>query len=98
MRKNKDFTNLHIHLNTWNEEEFIEQSITNLDEIKIALEEQGVLFTYDFREAAHDRFIDLDNGWLIMLGRGLDRSEEHTSELQSRGHLVCSHLLEKKKK
>src|SRR5699024_10217662 len=43
MRKNKDFTNLHIHLNTWNEEEFIEQSITNLDEIKIALEEQGVL-------------------------------------------------------
>src|SRR5690625_5586016 len=24
------------------------------------------------------------------------RSEEHTSELQSRGHLVCRHLLEKK--
>src|SRR5207253_8654238 len=28
--------------------------------------------------------------------RGL-RSEEHTSELQSRGHLVCRLLLEKKK-
>src|SRR2546422_8124604 len=26
------------------------------------------------------------------------RSEEHTSELQSRLHLVCRHLLEKKKK
>src|SRR5690625_6187659 len=26
------------------------------------------------------------------------RSEEHTSELQSRGHLVCGLLLEKKKK
>src|SRR5437870_10320736 len=26
-----------------------------------------------------------------------DRSEEHTSELQSRGHLVCRLLLEKKK-
>src|SRR5690625_6590261 len=26
------------------------------------------------------------------------RSEEHTSELQSRGHLVCRPLLEKKKK
>src|SRR5690625_5490237 len=25
------------------------------------------------------------------------RSEEHTSELQSRGHLVCRRLLEKKK-
>src|SRR2546429_6286844 len=28
---------------------------------------------------------------------GLDRSEEHTSELQSRLHLVCRLLLEKKK-
>src|SRR5439155_8866627 len=27
----------------------------------------------------------------------LQRSEEHTSELQSRGHLVCRLLLEKKK-
>src|SRR5690625_6874248 len=27
---------------------------------------------------------------------GSDRSEEHTSELQSRGHLVCRLLLEKK--
>src|SRR5690625_6051988 len=33
-------------------------------------------------------------------GSGVDvpeRSEEHTSELQSRGHLVCRLLLEKKK-
>src|SRR5690625_6961623 len=28
----------------------------------------------------------------------LGRSEEHTSELQSRGHLVCRLLLEKKKR
>src|SRR5207253_10589657 len=28
----------------------------------------------------------------------MSRSEEHTSELQSRGHLVCRLLLEKKKK
>src|SRR5439155_9767649 len=32
------------------------------------------------------------------LGLWLSRSEEHTSELQSRGHLVCRLLLEKKKK
>src|SRR5207253_4494768 len=30
------------------------------------------------------------------ISAGLDRSEEHTSELQSRGHLVCRLLLEKK--
>src|SRR5690625_887830 len=33
-----------------------------------------------------------------VLGRRATRSEEHTSELQSRGHLVCRLLLEKKKK
>src|SRR2546422_7156299 len=32
------------------------------------------------------------------VGRAGDRSEEHTSELQSRLHLVCRLLLEKKKK
>src|SRR5690625_6076008 len=32
--------------------------------------------------------------WIISRRR---RSEEHTSELQSRGHLVCRLLLEKKK-
>src|SRR5439155_14029436 len=31
-------------------------------------------------------------------GISFKRSEEHTSELQSRGHLVCRLLLEKKKK
>src|SRR3989442_8102695 len=31
-------------------------------------------------------------------GRRIIRSEEHTSELQSRPHLVCRLLLEKKKK
>src|SRR5690625_6038780 len=32
-----------------------------------------------------------------MVSKALPRSEEHTSELQSRGHLVCRLLLEKKK-
>src|SRR5687768_18481552 len=36
---------------------------------------------------------------VVFLGSGgSDRSEEHTSELQSRLHLVCRLLLEKKKK
>src|SRR2546422_5892627 len=36
---------------------------------------------------------DVDSGDLVLFGR----SEEHTSELQSRLHLVCRLLLEKKK-
>src|SRR5256884_4031670 len=39
---------------------------------------------------AHDQFL---RGWTTE-----ERSEEHTSELQSRLHLVCRLLLEKKKK
>src|SRR2546429_8563733 len=39
-----------------------------------------------------DRLADSD------FARSLCRSEEHTSELQSRLHLVCRLLLEKKKK
>src|SRR5437870_7411755 len=36
--------------------------------------------------------------WLVRRNVGpRTRSEEHTSELQSRGHLVCRLLLEKKK-
>src|SRR5258708_22430575 len=35
---------------------------------------------------------------LVGAGRGHDRSEEHTSELQSPDHLVCRLLLEKKNK
>src|SRR5437870_10998562 len=35
--------------------------------------------------------------WLYRIVANAARSEEHTSELQSRGHLVCRLLLEKKK-
>ena len=40
----------------------------------------------------HTRGMSVDLG-----GRRIIRSEEHTSELQSRLHLVCRLLLEKKK-
>src|SRR2546429_5811927 len=38
-----------------------------------------------------------ENGRQLLPGAGRRRSEEHTSELQSRLHLVCRLLLEKKK-
>src|SRR5439155_7661877 len=46
-----------------------------------------ILLSEDARKATHP----LEVG----LGRDIARSEEHTSELQSRGHLVCRLLLEK---
>src|SRR5690625_5681880 len=40
----------------------------------------------------------IDSEILRQVEQQTGRSEEHTSELQSRGHLVCRLLLEKKKK
>src|SRR5690625_7666938 len=42
-------------------------------------------------------FVDSDHFKWVTDSLGHPRSEEHTSELQSRGHLVCRLLLEKKK-
>src|SRR3712207_8803780 len=51
--------------------------------------------------ALHDRAADLPRPARHLLGAAADhrlgRSEEHTSELQSRQYLVCRLLLEKKK-
>src|SRR5690606_40623983 len=43
------------------------------------------------------RIAPLINGLTVVLGPVAARSEEHTSELQSRENLVCRLLLEKKK-
>src|SRR3712207_7033165 len=54
----------------------------------------------EFHEAAaQDDLLAEQVGLAFLLEGGLDdRSEEHTSELQSRQYLVCRLLLEKKKK
>src|SRR5215510_16283354 len=42
--------------------------------------------------------VTLGSSLSLYVASNSSRSEEHTSELQSRGHLVCRLLLEKKKK
>src|SRR3989442_8617160 len=54
------------------------------------------------RHAGAVHRLDRDRAGAEAVGRGVagseeERSEEHTSELQSRPHLVCRLLLEKKK-
>src|SRR5437870_373198 len=44
-----------------------------------------------------DGLIQTHGGMGLLYWTGGQRSEEHTSELQSRGHLVCRLPLEKKK-
>src|SRR5690625_3226027 len=78
-----------------------------IDSLKKALEETGLviptittnLFTHPiFKDGgftSNDR--DVRRFALRKVLRNIDRSEEHTSELQSRGQLVCRLLCEKKK-
>src|SRR2546427_2386971 len=48
--------------------------------------------------ASSNRDVNLDIGESVMVEQwNSDRSEEHTSELQSQSNLVCRLLLEKKK-
>src|SRR5687767_15379303 len=50
------------------------------------------------REAALRNALEqASRGWRLLLERVPERSEEHTSELQSLAYLVCRLLLEKKK-
>src|SRR5258705_10231438 len=70
---------------------------------------RSTLFPYTtlFRSVFFDTFVDESGRRLSFVGngdclrfvaqRGRQRSEEHTSELQSLRHLVCRLLLEKKK-
>src|SRR5215510_1342757 len=51
----------------------------------------GWMYRSLYENKPYDRFVH-------ELISPVPRSEEHTSELQSRGHLVCRLLLEKKKK
>src|SRR5258708_19723415 len=53
--------------------------------------------TFEFDVDGVDRAIE-SIGHQDHLRAGFERSEEHTSELQSPDHLVCRLLLEKKKK
>src|SRR3712207_7522076 len=49
------------------------------------------------RRVAEDRGVDVERRLLRADEEHAERSEEHTSELQSRQYLVCRLLLEKKK-
>ncbi len=61
-----------LHLVTNNNEDYLENAKESFAEIADSLEPWGIVFSYEFDEVVHDRSIELNNGWEIVLGRGLD--------------------------
>jgi len=62
-----------ISLTTSYDDSFKKQEVeSGLVTLADSLAEHGIEFTFQFQENFHDRRIELSNGWLITLGRGLD--------------------------
>ena len=73
MNTKNDDEEIELHVVTWNEpDEMINESTENLDEITETVFDMGIKLTYEFNPNTHDRFIQSNNGWKIILGRGLD--------------------------
>jgi ATP-dependent Lon protease len=71
-KKKEPLQEIELHLVTANSEDYIEGVKEKFDQITYSLESMGINFTYEFNEFIHDRSIDMNNGWKIVLGRGLD--------------------------
>ena len=65
-------TEVKLHLVTSNVEDYIEDAKDAFEQMTYSLESLGIIFTYEFDDFIHDRSIVMDNGWKIVLGRGLD--------------------------
>lgn len=63
---------IRVHLITNNNEDYIEGAKEAFKEIYESLLDLGIDFSYEFSESQHDRSIEMNNGWKIILGRGLD--------------------------
>jgi ATP-dependent Lon protease len=65
-------TDVKLHLVTANSGEYIENAKEAFEQMSYSLELLGIRFTYEFDDYIHDRSIIMNNGWKIVLGRGLD--------------------------
>jgi ATP-dependent Lon protease len=73
MNAKSDDEEIELHVVTYNDSEYtIQESSDNLDEIAESVFDMGIKMTFEMKPNLHDRFIQSDNGWKIVLGRGLD--------------------------
>lgn len=63
---------IRVHLVTNNNEDYIQNAKEAFSELIDSLSPLGIDLSYEFNDTQHDRSIEMDNGWKIILGRGLD--------------------------
>lgn len=61
-----------LHLVTANNEDYLENAKEAFQQITYSLESIGIIFSYEFDDNIHDRSLVMNNGWKVILGRGLD--------------------------
>lgn len=72
-----------LSLTTSAEDAYQQREISKkLDEIKANVVKDGVDLTYDFSSTAHRRGIEADNGWKIIIDRGLDIFQKPDSKYE----------------
>ena len=91
-QRNSEAEKITLKLITWNDKDFMESATESFNEIKDSLSEINIDFEVEFKETAHDRFITCNNGWRIILGRGLDIWQK------SNGRYDMAELLQEKRK
>ena len=64
--------NVNLELVTKVEDYEASELSETFDEIQQNLVKYRILFDYKFEEGIHDRYIEINTGWKIILGRGLD--------------------------
>lgn len=72
-----------LHLTTSAEDPYQEQvNSQKFDELAQSLVNEGIEFTYEFNDKIHRRGIELDNGWKIIIDRGLDIFQKPESKYE----------------
>lgn len=67
---------IYFEVITWNIPERMSDSIAYFEEFKENVADLGIHFTF-IMEDRHDRYFEANNGWKIILGRGLDIFEKN---------------------
>ena len=72
-----------LDLTTSVEDAYQEREVSKkLDEVRTSVIKHGVNFTYNFSSTVHRRGIEVDNGWKIIIDRGLDIFQKPESKYE----------------